>query len=61
MNMSIFSVFRSFLSLMLKCFSCFVNLSVVLSMMAARVIYVHLGVIYVTLNKKGIFLRAFYL
>ena len=40
---------------MLNSFSCFVNFSVVLSMVAARVIYMPLGVSYVTLNKKGIF------
>ena len=54
-----FSVLRSFLSSVLNSFSCFVNFSVVLSMVAARVIYMPLGAIYVTLNKRGIFLRVF--
>ena len=44
---------------MLKSFSHFVKFSVVLNMVAARVIHVPLGVIYVTLNKKGLFLRVF--
>ena len=54
-----FFCFKVFLSLVLNSFSCFDNFSVVLSMVTARVIYMTLGVIYVTLNKKGIFLRVF--
>ena len=40
MNMSIFLFLGLFLILVLNSFSCFVNFSVVLSMVAARVIYV---------------------
>ena len=54
MNMSFF-YFQVFLSLILKSFSCFVNFSAVLSMVCCKVIYVPLGVINVTLHKKGIF------
>ena len=45
MNMSIFLFLGFFFILVLNSFSCFVNFSVVLSMVAARVIYVPLGVI----------------
>ena len=58
MNISFF-LFSGLFSLMFRSVSCFDNFALVSSMVAARVIYVPLGFINVTLNKKGIFLRVF--